>query len=100
MCFPDFTAFRLENSIVMEKVHTETVDLLQPHIWDDIWMFPKIGGFFPQNGWFIMEHPIKSIKIDDLGYPYFWKHPYFEDEIYQKPGVPIDGISVSSIGGR
>ena len=29
---------------------------------DAIWVFPKIG--VPQNGWFIMEHPI---KMDDLG---------------------------------
>ena len=36
-----------------------------------IWMFPKIG--VPQNGWFIMEN---HIKMDDLGYHYFWKHPY------------------------
>ena len=36
-----------------------------------VWVFPKIG--IPQNGWFIMENPI---KMDDLGYPYFRKHPY------------------------
>ena len=37
----------------------------------NIWVFPKIG--VPQNGWFIMEN---SIKMDDLGYHYFRKHPY------------------------
>ena len=32
----------------------------------DIWVVPKIG--IPQNGWFIMENPI---KMDDLGVPLF-----------------------------
>ena len=33
-----------------------------------IWVFPRIGVFTPQNGWFIMENPI---KMDDLGVPLF-----------------------------
>ena len=46
----------------------------------NIWEFPKKG--VPQNGWFIIEHPIKN---DDLEvYPYFWKQPY---KVHNLPGM-------------
>ena len=56
-----------------------------------IWVFPKIG--VPQNGWFMMENPI---KMDDLGgkTPYFWNHPFVKNFGNPTPGWLVAWIFV------
>ena len=45
---------------------TLPIPVLEESVCKFRWVFPKIG--VPQNGWFIMENPI---KMDDLGVPPF-----------------------------
>ena len=64
---------RLEKSRLRADAPNVGKYLPTVHLAQIVWVFPKIG--VPQNGWFIMENPIKSIKMDDLGVPFFLETP-------------------------
>ena len=85
------------NSLRTKQLNHKSWNLKLSESWKSTWsdvylgVEPKIGGFYPQNGCFIMEDPI---KMDDLEvFPYFWKHPF--GALLRKShtvGIPIRSV--------
>ena len=57
------------------------------------WVFPKMGGY-PQNGWFIMENPI---KLDDLGGPALFVETPICGSLTQHPSIAPSKSTVETV---
>ena len=63
------------------------------YIYIIIWVFPKIG--VAQNGWFMMEHPV---KMDDLGVPLFLETPiYIYISLYMPTNMCIQTVYINEL---
>ena len=76
-----------------KKKHPAFVIIFIEHIW----VFPKIG--VPQNGWFIMEHPIKmdvhfmSVWYHELTKSDFFIHRISRRKTYEDTGLMLQKSS-------
>ena len=71
--------------VTFAQKNLKLLELFQDHFcW---WVFPKIG--IPQNGWFIMQNPI---KIDDLGVPSFLETPWCRFGFLMISSVDLHGM--------